>query len=223
MAEVIINCPQCQRPLRVTDELRNRLVKCPTCDVTFRMPGDSNEPQPVTPLRPEVASVSPGGPRPPTVGPEGYDPGFRREQPEPWDLALAERERARTAVQLPAILLLITGLLGLLVNLWHLSQWIVQPEAMLQMVRQFMGPLPDPQALIGVSIGVFAVLATASLVVIFGAIQMLRLRMYGLTLVGSLLPMINCNTGCCVLGIPLGIWALVVLLRPEVRAAFKSR
>jgi hypothetical protein len=55
---------------------------------------------------------------------------------------------------------------------------------------------------------------------ILGGWSMLRLRAYPLALVGSFSVMI----GGCVrlfLGVPVGIWSLVVLLRPEVPAAFR--
>ncbi|MCI0464041.1 MAG: hypothetical protein L0Z62_44470, partial [Gemmataceae bacterium] len=157
MAEVIIHCPQCQRPLRVTDELRNRLVKCPSCELTFRVPADSDEPQPVTPLRSETALPT-GSPPPPSFAPRTSETDFRRGEPEPWDQGPAERERARSAVQLPGIFLLVTGILGLLVNLLSLTQWVTQGEAMLQAVNRFMGPQPDPQSMIGMMIGAHAVL-----------------------------------------------------------------
>ena len=59
---------------------------------------------------------------------------------------------------------------------------------------------------------------------IIGGIQMLRLRSYGLALFASILaaiPCISCSA-CCGLGEGIGIWALVVLLNPEVRAAFAA-
>ena len=34
----IIHCPQCERKLRVPEELLGRTVKCPTCGVTFTAP-----------------------------------------------------------------------------------------------------------------------------------------------------------------------------------------
>ncbi len=54
--------------------------------------------------------------------------------------------------------------------------------------------------------------------VLLGAAQMWRCRMYGLAVAAGILVMLLAPV--CVLGIPLGIWALVVLRRREVRAAF---
>jgi len=58
-----------------------------------------------------------------------------------------------------------------------------------------------------------------SLLVGYGALQMLKLRSYGWSLAASILALIPCTSPCCVVGLPIGIWALVVLSRPEVKAA----
>jgi hypothetical protein len=62
-----------------------------------------------------------------------------------------------------------------------------------------------------------------SLLVILGAIRMMMLRSYGLAVFASILMAIPCISpaACCLLGEGIGIWALVVLLSPEVRAAFR--
>jgi predicted Zn finger-like uncharacterized protein len=38
-----INCPQCERKLRVPDDLLGRSVKCPTCGTTFTAPATAAE------------------------------------------------------------------------------------------------------------------------------------------------------------------------------------
>lgn len=38
----------------------------------------------------------------------------------------------------------------------------------------------------------------------------------------SILSMVPCVSPCCLLGLPVGIWALVVLNTPEVKQAFRS-
>ena len=58
-------------------------------------------------------------------------------------------------------------------------------------------------------------------VVLLGAVMMLRQRSWPLSLAAAILISIPCLGPCCPFGIPVGIWALVVLLRPEVRAALE--
>jgi predicted Zn finger-like uncharacterized protein len=40
----LIYCPQCERQLRVPDELRGRSVKCPTCGTIFTAPTETPRP-----------------------------------------------------------------------------------------------------------------------------------------------------------------------------------
>jgi hypothetical protein len=60
----------------------------------------------------------------------------------------------------------------------------------------------------------------------FGSIKMRKLESYGLVMTATILSMIPCITPnlscipCCILGLPLGIWSLVALSKPEVKAAF---
>ena len=55
--------------------------------------------------------------------------------------------------------------------------------------------------------------------VIFGAMKMKNLQSYGLAMTAAILSI--CSLAC--LPTAFGIWALVVLLKPEVKAAFKAR
>jgi hypothetical protein len=69
----------------------------------------------------------------------------------------------------------------------------------------------------GGTIGVFV-----SLLTILGAVCMMRQRLYGLALMVAVLTAIPCISpvACCLIGEGIGVWALVVLLSPEVKAAF---
>ncbi len=63
----------------------------------------------------------------------------------------------------------------------------------------------------------------ASFLVILGGIRMLSLKNYVLAIVASILaavPGFSCS-GCCGLGAIVGIWALIVLIHSDVRAAFQ--
>lgn len=56
---------------------------------------------------------------------------------------------------------------------------------------------------------------------VYGAYCMLRLEKLHLARIAAILSIIPICSGCYVLGIPFGIWALIVLNRPEVKAAFR--
>jgi hypothetical protein len=70
---------------------------------------------------------------------------------------------------------------------------------------------------IGVGIAAWVV----GLILLVAAVQMLRLRGYRLAYAGGILAMAPV-TPLFLAGIPLGIWALAVLRRPEVKAAFAA-
>lgn len=66
-------------------------------------------------------------------------------------------------------------------------------------------------------------LLIASSLVLYGAIQMRKLRSYGTARMAAVVCMIPLLGPCCIVGIPFGIRAFLVLGKPEVQAAFDSR
>jgi hypothetical protein len=60
-----------------------------------------------------------------------------------------------------------------------------------------------------------------SVVLIVGGWQMMRLRWYGLAIIAAIVALLPCSVSWLI-GLPIGIWALVVLNKPEVREAFQS-
>jgi uncharacterized membrane protein YhaH (DUF805 family) len=62
-----------------------------------------------------------------------------------------------------------------------------------------------------------------SLFIAYGAWCMRTGKRYQVTLIAAILGSIPFLSPCIWLGIPFGIWALVVLRRPEVRAAFDAQ
>jgi hypothetical protein len=64
--------------------------------------------------------------------------------------------------------------------------------------------------------------ALPSLFIAYGAWCMRKGKRYKVALIAAILGSIPFLTPCIWMGIPFGIWALVVLRRPEVRAAFDA-
>jgi hypothetical protein len=60
-----------------------------------------------------------------------------------------------------------------------------------------------------------------TLLPIAGGICMLARRARGLAIIGALVTAVPATSPCCLLGMPIGIWALVVLLQSDVKAAFR--
>ena len=167
------------------------------------------------------AAPQPSQPSPEPVGQAEEQFGedrYRTQVGDAGDFELEVRRRARSLVLPPAISLLVCSLLGILGDVILVLYWSTAPDQAIQQAKALgLGPPPPPEFIIRVHVG-FAVF---SLVNALAAVQMMRLRTYPFALAGCILPMINCGSNCCLLGIPLGFWALVVLLKPEVRTAFQ--
>jgi hypothetical protein len=59
------------------------------------------------------------------------------------------------------------------------------------------------------------------LVMIVGALRMMRLKSYGWAMTASILALLPCSPAG-IIGLVMGIWSLVVLSRSDVRAAFAA-
>jgi hypothetical protein len=59
-----------------------------------------------------------------------------------------------------------------------------------------------------------------AVVVIIGCVRMMKLQSYGFALTAMILAMIPCISPCCLLGLPFGIWGVVVLSDQHVKTAF---
>ena len=59
-------------------------------------------------------------------------------------------------------------------------------------------------------------------VIIYGAVQMMKAKNYKAVRIAAILVIIPFTSCCFLVGIPMGIWALVILGKPEVKAAFNS-
>ena len=82
-------------------------------------------------------------------------------------------------------------------------------------LEEFLEYLAGP---VGMGLNLFGILVNA--LVIWAGVRMMSLRNYGVCMAAAILAVVPCTAPCCCLGIGAGIWALVVLSRPEVKQAF---
>lgn len=75
-------------------------------------------------------------------------------------------------------------------------------------------------AYIGAGVDVLAIVC--QIVVIIGAIGMLKVKSYNMAMTASVISVVPCLSACCVVGMPFGIWAIVILNDSTVKAAFRS-
>jgi hypothetical protein len=66
-----------------------------------------------------------------------------------------------------------------------------------------------------------ATLAVAPLI-LKGAIDMLRVRNYRMAKAAAVLTIVPVTALCCLIGVPVSIWALVTLKKPEIRTLFQE-
>lgn len=85
-------------------------------------------------------------------------------------------------------------------------------ETVLKIMHALTGPLFMVGNLLVIALCGFA---------IFGALKMRNLQSHGLAVGAAIVSLIPC-TGCYCLGIPVGIWALSVLMKPEVKGQFQG-
>ena len=129
---------------------------------------------------------------------------------------------AAEQVSMPAMGLMITGILGLVGNvlllLLHFGAMAIS--------LPFSGG-PGMGGMLAGTIGmVFRIMGLgASGFVLYGASQMKGLNNYTMAIAAAVCAVIPCffPCPCCFVGIGAGIWAIIVLIKPEVKAAFAQK
>ncbi|PTL79393.1 hypothetical protein [Vitiosangium sp. GDMCC 1.1324] len=143
-------------------------------------------------------------------------------------------EAARREVSAPAILLMVIGALVSANVLYSLIKLLatrgemppLPPELynnpqlgpyrdlMEKLIRLLSGPL-------GISFNVFGL--AQGVLMVLGGLKMKTLTNYRLAMAGAIAALVPCFIGCCcVMGLPVGIWSVVVLNKPEVKSAFRQ-
>jgi hypothetical protein len=116
-------------------------------------------------------------------------------------------------VAAPAIGLMVAGGLSAVTVLLWMAVWALGGTAAIS-DPEVMDALPA----FGVLIGLGAVKLVLDLLTVYAGWQMRQLRSWGLCMAGSIIAMLPCF--CCILGLPMGIWAVVVLIDDEVKRRF---
>ena len=130
---------------------------------------------------------------------------------------------ANASAQAPAIALICVGAIAIVLgSLGLVGDLFMYLSGMLdQLEERNNGPVSEyTQVIVRTIWG--GVLLIAACYVLYGSIQMMRLRSYPIAFSAAVVATIPMLGPCCILGIPFGIWALVVLAKPEVKRAFES-
>jgi hypothetical protein len=159
------------------------------------------------------------------------------------------REQVRDRVQWPALFLLATAALNLLVALLQtarvVSVVIAPAEEAVRFERESLDRISSPQlsALVSgrrdhlsqadpedlkrqsifIETVIALLLLLPAVLALAGGVRMYQMRCYSLAVVGSLASAVPCISPmtCCCVGELVGAWCVLVLIQPQVRQAFR--
>lgn len=134
-----------------------------------------------------------------------------------------DKKHAAKKVSLPAILMMVSAVLSILVLILDL---VIRASGIGLAGLGLEGV--DPDVAMGAAVGnsvamVFDVIALGiNGFIIFAAMQMQKLRGWGMSMTGAVLSVVPCFACCFLLAMPVGIWSIVVLNSADVKSAFRK-
>jgi hypothetical protein len=156
---------------------------------------------------------------PPPPPPPTSDP-YKPPQPHSPIPSAVSDSRIAAEVSAPATGLLVTAilggviqLLGLFVNMLGAGLGSLTAEGSEQQIINWLSG--------GLGVASAAVALLIAGLIIYASMEMKKLRQWGLAVAASILAMVPCISPCCIIGLPMGIWSLVILMRDDVKSAFK--
>jgi hypothetical protein len=215
--------------LQTADETAGQPAQCPECGGLSTIPTPAPGAAGEVPTAAEAGSPSTAQAGSP-FGPGGQQPASPSDAENPYQSPgqygpamgyyVGPDPLAAGRVSGPATALIVTAILGMV----GLALGIMANVAQVTLL-QFPGhnrpldfmPIMLP---IGIALTIDAVHLALCVVMLLGAIKMKNLQNYGWAMASAIIAVIPCISPCCVLGLPFGIWALVVLSDAGVKAAF---
>lgn len=207
MSSQVIPCPACQHDVRVPESLFGQPVRCPQCKAYFNAPTRDAEGNVGKAELVDESLVPP--PRP----------------------IVPRTPLSSSPCAMAGTLLMIVGIMGSLVNGYQAIDSLKNPEQVKQrvtdglkmysqMTKQEFTEEQTEQIAKGLPV-VSSIFFGISVVPVLGALAMLRMRMWWLAVMGSLVAIFNIGNCCCMIGLPAGIYSLLKLFDPEIRALFR--
>jgi hypothetical protein len=218
MADMTRNCPGCAQPFKLPEELFGQSIRCPSCQVVFTPTRD--EAASDAPLRssgqiqssaPELGTHISGSLReadcfdhPPSREHRRYD--YRDDYHRPF----RRDQTVASMINAPAIIMMVWGGIGvfggLLALVFLIVMCFVEP------------PTPSEQFIPIVMISSVLIMALYCTIIVLGAYKMMTRQSYSFAMTASIMTLMCPN----ILTIGLGIWALVILCKQDVRREFQS-
>ncbi|MEQ1905517.1 MAG: hypothetical protein ABL888_15115 [Pirellulaceae bacterium] len=111
------------------------------------------------------------------------------------------------------MLLVVVGIVLNLLGMGFAAQAAQAADDPNMAMMMMQGTIGLVSSIIGLAIGGF---------IMFACSKMMKLESYGMAMTATILAMIPCISPCCLLGLPIGIWGIVILNDPQVKAAFRG-
>jgi hypothetical protein len=134
---------------------------------------------------------------------------------------------AREALNVPSLLFMVFGGISVLYAIFALLSSVLQGDTSAQLQPLLDNPDLPPAAkkLVATMVGPGAKMINLlsmglAAFIAFAGFQMRSLKSYGVAVAGSIVMMLPCGSCCCIITMPIGIWALVTLMKPEIKNAF---
>lgn len=137
---------------------------------------------------------------------------------------VSNRQAMLDKVFKPAIALMITGALDVVIALWLLFDWVfafTKNEITTQAAKQAQA---SQTVMLDISqiLGIFGiVLLFVGVLIVSGARKMKNLTAYRTAMTASILAIIPFFSGCCSMGLATGTWSVVVLMSDGVKQSFR--
>lgn len=198
-----VSCRNCGEVFRVEDESAGKSVKCKVCganvrisEVEFEEDDSADEDLPQVRRR---------------TYEDDEEERLKRRKKNP--SSAAERTLG------PAIGLYVTGGLWLLYMLFNVTVNFATADGPIFTPPQKL----DPTIAAILFYGVLILLPLMTLVIVVGAFCLQMHRTYVMAMTACVLASIPCLSPGCILGMPFGIWGLVVLNQDDVKRSFQRR
>jgi phage FluMu protein Com len=208
-------CNNCGKLLLTPADSAGRTAQCPECGALTQVPvsngGNTSSTSPAAKLNADDSATD----KSPPVALDNQNNHASDRQ----SAYLQNQRYAMQRISAPAISLMVTAILGILSCFLQLStillhlQPLFDPWKPRQLDFALTGPISIVQSVIAILVCVF---------IFYGAAKMKNLENYGLALTVSIISMIPCFNPCCCLGLPFGIWAIVILSNPAVKNSFRG-
>jgi phage FluMu protein Com len=214
-------CSKCGKLLRTGDDTAGRQAQCPECGTISTVPSSAPPPGSAVPPPVPLEGSTPFASGSPFAEAAGAESPYRlpdslvnQSLQGPLDLDAAQR------VSGPAMALLVTGIINLLAHLAFGGLYAV--VIVMALNGKIEGQKPAEMVLGGgimIALALFGVVM--DIIVLMGAVKMKNLGSYSFAMASAIIAMIPFFSPCCILGLPFGIWAIVVLGDSSVKAAFR--